>query len=235
MIYRKLRKHIYQSTQAGYTLVESMVAMVLVSILAASIAPMLGFWVASRVQARRVELAAVAARTYIDGVRSEVIAHPAYYTTDPNNISEIDVSGLECDNGNSYCAQPSLTNEGEFFCINNDDEVGCQDSSATDIVLHVGSYNNCCEGSRGRFYLDSDDKPLPAGQANYDIGYRLDVRVYQARAFSEGGELLRSNSTEKKTAGVSGLAKKKAPLLEISTEITTGETNYFELENLLGN
>ncbi len=230
MIYRKLRKHIYQSTQAGYTLVESMVAMVLVSILAVSISPVLTFWVASRVQARRVELAAVAARTYIDGVRSEVIAHPDYYTTDPTSVIEVDVSGLECDSDNSYCAQPSLTNQGEFFCINNDDEIGCQDSSATDLVLHVGSFNPL-----PAFYQDSNGNFLPAGEANYDIGYRLDVRVYQARAFSETGDLLRSKSTEKKTARVSGLAKKKAPLLEISTEITTGETNYFELKNLLEN
>lgn len=228
MIYRKLHKLICQSTQAGYTLLESMVAMVLVGILAASISPIFGFWIASRVQARRAELAGMAARTYIDGVRSDVIDDPDFYTTNPNSVSEVDVGELQCDDSNKYCAQPTLTNQGAFFCINNDDQPGCQSSSVLDMVLHVGSFNPLPE-----FYQDSEGKLLSSGEANYDIGYNLDVRVYRADAFSESGELLRSNAEDQKTARVSGLAKKKAPLLEISTEITTGETNYFELQNLL--
>ena len=228
MIYRKLHKLICQSTQAGYTLLESMVAMVLVGILATSILPIFGFSIASRVQARRAELAGMAARTYIDGVRSDVIDDPDFYTTNPNSVSEVDVGELQCDDSNKYCAQPTLTNQGAFFCINNDDQPGCQSSSVLDMVLHVGSFNPLPE-----FYQDSEGKLLSSGEANYDIGYNLDVRVYRADAFSESGELLRSNAEDQKTARVSGLAKKKAPLLEISTEITTGETNYFELQNLL--
>ena len=230
MIYRKLHKLICQSTQAGYTLVESMVAMVLVGILAASISPIFGFWIASRVQARRAELAGMAARTYIDGVRSDVIDDPDFYTTNPNSVSEVDVGELQCDESNNYCTKPTLTNQGAFFCINNDDQPGCQSSSVLDMVLHVGSFNPLPE-----FYQDSEGELLTSGEANYDIGYNLDVRVYRADAFSESGELLRSNAEDQKTARVSGLAKKKAPLLEISTEITTGDTNYFELKNLLEN
>ena len=230
MIYRKLHKLICQSTQAGYTLVESMVGMVLVGILATSILPIFGFSIASRVQARRAELAGMAARTYIDGVRSDVIDDPDFYTTNPNSVSEVDVGELQCDESNNYCTKPTLTNQGAFFCINNDDQPGCQSSSVLDMVLHVGSFNPLPE-----FYKDSEGELLPSGKANYDIGYNLDVRVYRADAFSESGKLLRSNATDPKTARVSGLAKKKAPLLEISTEITTGDTNYFELKNLLEN
>lgn len=228
MIYRKLHKLICQSTQAGYTLVESMVGMVLVGILATSILPIFGFSIASRVQARRAELAGMAARTYIDGVRSDVIDDPDFYTTNPNSVSEVDVGELQCDESNNYCTKPTLTNQGAFFCINNDDQPGCQSSSVLDMVLHVGSFNPLPE-----FYKDSEGELLPSGKANYDIGYNLDVRVYRADAFSESGKLLRSNATDPKTARVSGLAKKKAPLLEISTEITTGDTNYFELKKLL--
>ena len=228
MIYRKLHKLICQSTQAGYTLVESMVGMVLVGILATSILPIFGFSIASRVQARRTELAGMAARRYIDGVRSDVIDHPDFYTRDFNSFSEIVVGELECNKSNNYCTKPTLTNQGALFCINNDDQPGCQNSSVLDMVLHVGSFNPLPE-----FYKDSEGELLPSGKANYDIGYNLDVRVYRADAFSESGKLLRSNATDPKTARVSGLAKKKAPLLEISTEITTGDTNYFELKKLL--
>jgi len=61
------------STQAGFSLIESLVAVVVVSILLAAIVPMVFLSTASRAQARRVDLATNAARSYIDGVRSGVI------------------------------------------------------------------------------------------------------------------------------------------------------------------
>lgn len=61
------------STQAGFSLIESLVAVVVVSILLAAIVPMVFLTTASRAQARRVDLATNAARSYIDGVRSGII------------------------------------------------------------------------------------------------------------------------------------------------------------------
>ena len=57
----------------GYTIIESLVAMIVVSVLMIAIAPVMAFSVATRVQARRVELATQAARTYIDGLRTGAI------------------------------------------------------------------------------------------------------------------------------------------------------------------
>ncbi|OYQ62896.1 hypothetical protein B9G53_19820 [Pseudanabaena sp. SR411] len=61
------------STQAGFSLIESLVAVVVVAILLAAIVPMVVLSTASRVQARRVDLATQAARSYVDGVRAGVI------------------------------------------------------------------------------------------------------------------------------------------------------------------
>jgi prepilin-type N-terminal cleavage/methylation domain-containing protein len=61
------------STQSGFSLIESLVAVVVVSILLAAIVPMVFLSNASRAQARRVDLATQAARSYVDGVRSGVI------------------------------------------------------------------------------------------------------------------------------------------------------------------
>ena len=61
------------STQAGFSLIESLVAVVVVSILLAAIVPMVVLSTASRIQARRVDLATQAARSYVDGVRANVI------------------------------------------------------------------------------------------------------------------------------------------------------------------
>jgi len=62
-----------KSRDGGYTIIESLVAMIVVSVLMIAIAPVMAFSVATRVQARRVELATQAARAYIDALRSGAI------------------------------------------------------------------------------------------------------------------------------------------------------------------
>jgi prepilin-type N-terminal cleavage/methylation domain-containing protein len=61
------------STQAGFSLLEALMAVVVVSILMTAILPMIVLTTATRVQSRRVDLATQAARGYVDGVRSGVI------------------------------------------------------------------------------------------------------------------------------------------------------------------
>jgi len=75
---RKLRSLcvIPESTTQGFTLIESLVSIVVVSVLIVGIAPMMALTVASRVQARRVDQATQAARAYVDGVRGGAIPIP---------------------------------------------------------------------------------------------------------------------------------------------------------------
>jgi len=61
---------------SGYTLLESLMALVVVGILITSVAPMLALTTASRVQSRRVDQATQALRSYVDGVRAGVIPIP---------------------------------------------------------------------------------------------------------------------------------------------------------------
>ena len=75
---RKINTHLFlikylRSTQAGFSLIESLVAVLVVAILMAAIVPTMVVTTASRVQARRVDLATQAARSYVDGVRGNVI------------------------------------------------------------------------------------------------------------------------------------------------------------------
>ena len=70
-------KNVYPpSPDAGFTLIESVVAIVLLSVMLVGIAPVIVLSTATRVQARRVELATQAARAYVDGIRSGVIFPP---------------------------------------------------------------------------------------------------------------------------------------------------------------
>jgi len=73
MTKRQQQQNLSQSRDSGYTIIESLVAMIVVSVLMIAIAPVMAFSVATRVQARRVELATQAARTYIDALRAGAI------------------------------------------------------------------------------------------------------------------------------------------------------------------
>lgn len=99
--------------EAGFTLIESLVAAVVVGILLVSIAPMIVLSTASRVQARRVDLANNAARTFIDKLKGGVVAPfpPNVFTTDgyqsfatkypvfaaPNNTVTLNVTAIDVD------------------------------------------------------------------------------------------------------------------------------------------
>jgi prepilin-type N-terminal cleavage/methylation domain-containing protein len=65
----QLPKLFAQSSESGFTIIESLVAILVASILLAAIAPVLVISTATRVQARRIELATQAAKAFVDGVR----------------------------------------------------------------------------------------------------------------------------------------------------------------------
>ncbi|WP_293146602.1 MULTISPECIES: prepilin-type N-terminal cleavage/methylation domain-containing protein [unclassified Microcoleus] len=73
MTKRQQQQNLPPSQDGGYTIIESLVAMIVVSVLMIAIAPVMAFSVATRVQARRVELATQAAKTYIDALRTGTI------------------------------------------------------------------------------------------------------------------------------------------------------------------
>lgn len=73
MTKRQQQQNLPQSRDGGYTIIESLVAMIVVSVLMIAIAPVMAYSVATRVQARRIELATQAARAYIDALRTGAI------------------------------------------------------------------------------------------------------------------------------------------------------------------
>jgi prepilin-type N-terminal cleavage/methylation domain-containing protein len=69
MTKRQQHQNLSHLRDGGYTIIESLVAMIVVSVLMIAIAPVMAFSVATRVQARRVELASQAATAYINALR----------------------------------------------------------------------------------------------------------------------------------------------------------------------
>jgi prepilin-type N-terminal cleavage/methylation domain-containing protein len=71
-----------ESEETGFTLLESLVAAAVVGILIVSIAPMVALSTSARVNARRIDQATQAGRSYIDAVRGGVVD----VTSFPNNL-----------------------------------------------------------------------------------------------------------------------------------------------------
>ncbi|WP_445246533.1 prepilin-type N-terminal cleavage/methylation domain-containing protein [Microcoleus sp. OTE_8_concoct_300] len=158
---QRQQQNLPQSRDSGYTIIESLVAMIVVSVLMIAIAPVMAFSVATRVQARRVELATQAARTYIDALRRGAIKR-----NDPI------IPGFPIkDTSVARAVADAPTSSNGLYCVNFDETSGCQGNK--DFFVQ-GVWRNLTN-------------PPPADPTT--TGYSLTVRVYRADAFSSPGSL----------------------------------------------
>jgi len=220
--------------EAGFTIIESLVAILVISILMVGIAPVIAISVATRVQARRVELATQAARTYIDGVRAGTILAPVAVslneTTASTNSSGVTTytfnsqrntnnwlvpapgTTLSCNVGNGYCN--TTASKYSLYCVDRDNS-GCANTSHQDYVIQAYSSNN---------------QALTSTTNQADQGYVLAVRVYRSDSFQNGITLQSSSTGYKSSPFAGGLAQSlsgsTAPLIELTTEITDQNTNF---------
>ena len=187
-----------QPQDSGYTIIESLVAMVVVSVLMIAIAPVMAFSVATRVQARRVELATQAARAYIDALRTGSIKKGG-------TIPGFPIAGLAGD-----LAGTRVPTVGETYCVNLDGGI-CTNPTTTNKVFRV-------QGAWLNKDVTGTDPTLK--------GYQLLVRVYRADSFVSGVTLRPPKDAKQSVAG-SGLGDKTIPVVEMSTEIpATGTPSY---------
>lgn len=222
-------------SQDGFTIVDALVAIVVVGILMSAIAPVMVLSVGNRVQARRVELATQAAKTYLDGIRNGTIPPPNHTVL----INEVDTSATRQFNAQRvtftnaavppasgltnctpttpdypYCQNsPNLS----LYCIDFDTEAGCRSNSVRDLVVQAF-------------------RSVTPTSTDATKGYLLGVRVYRADAFSDSLPLVKSDVDTRRTQATftGGLGDRKAPLLEITTEMSTTETRLQDLCDRLG-
>lgn len=201
------------SSQSGFTIIESLVAVLVVSILLVAIAPVLVISTATRVQARRIELATGAAQAFIDAIKSKTISE----------LKVSDVSSSLADEG----VPTAPTN---LYCFHKDGKI----TLPTDCTTYKTT-------SPIQFYIQAFGKgvgTISTSTAQIDNGqsYRLGVRVYRSDA--EFGSLKKTSddSGKQKAAATftGGLGDRKAPLVEITTEIVRGQPSYSSLCDRLG-
>jgi prepilin-type N-terminal cleavage/methylation domain-containing protein len=190
-----------KSRDGGYTIIESLVAMIVVSVLMIAIAPVMAFSVATRVQARRTELATQAAKAYIDGLRSQSIKFGAPIkgfpakspATTPENLANTPVPG----------------NNTDLYCVDMDGG-RCTPNSTKDFYVQ-GAWLNT-------------DPSITNGDPT-SKGYHLLVRVYRADSFAPGVTL--NPTPQAKKQSVVGLGDPTMPVVEMSTEIpASGNPSY---------
>ncbi len=235
---RRKRKRILVARakrDGGFTIVESLLAIIIVGILLVGIAPVVVLSVATRIQARRVESATQAARTYIEGTRATSIQAPnsrvfLEQATLKNNVTNgilfdgaIDPPPVDALNGcltqtaakgndkcktNGYVINDIDLTKPSLYCFDVDGDGVCSADSLQDVIV---------QAFRSTTISDPSSTVLDAEQ-----GYILGVRVYRADGFDGGASLKASNATESQKGATfgGGLGDKKAPLVEITTDIT---------------
>ena len=207
MTKRQQQQNLSQSRDGGYTIIESLVAMIVVSVLMIAIAPVMAFSVATRVQARRVELATQAARTYIDALRTGAIKFDVGEGF-PIKAPPDDLAGT-----------PAPKKE-DTYCVEMDGDTTvepCAPTSSKDFRVQGAWLNKDVTGT-----TDPTSK-----------GYQLLVRVYRADSF-DGVTLKAPKDAKKQSVVGSGLGDRTMPVVEMSTEIpATGSPSYKSICNRL--
>ncbi|NEO82470.1 hormogonium polysaccharide secretion pseudopilin HpsB [Moorena sp. SIO4G3] len=235
MINPQKQQPLSQSSDAGFTIMESLMAMMIITILMLGISPMIVLGVANRVQSRRVEIGVQAARAYIDGVRTGAIAPPAKtkkmeakdILKERKKLAEVKAPEPQLNCPTNIKDYPYCKNklDNSIYCVDLDEEAGCSKNSSRDLIIQAFRSIPADENAR-----------------NPETTYFLGVRVYRADAFKDKGELTRKKDEENKEkgkvykakAGGPGLSDRKAPLVEMTTEITTGTPSYSRFCDRLG-
>jgi|SRR6478672_7672201 len=205
----RIKLQLLQSNQSGFTIIESLMAMVVVTVLLLGITPVIISSVATRVQSRRIDLGTQAARSYIDGVRSGAIAAPPINSTTALTSIPVPTSTgtLTCNTAsttsipNPYCTVPAPTTTYSLYCVDGDGDGVCTTNSLKDMVVQAFGYN--------------------PSATTADAGYSLGVRVYRADAFKDSVALQNTSTGRSRTWGI---GQRKFPVMEITTEMTTKNT-----------
>ncbi|HEY9830789.1 MAG TPA: hormogonium polysaccharide secretion pseudopilin HpsB [Stenomitos sp.] len=235
------------STESGFTLIECLVAIIIVSILMVAVAPAVVISTATRVQARRVELATQAAQFYMDGLRAGRIPPPPYgkvmkpdLTQNPSQINLLTTfpapkgGALTPPTPATAGVTPTVENVyykdangyPYLYCVDLDREAGC---TKGDYVV---------QGFRS-FLPSSSDATQPDQSDKGQLGYMLGIRVYRADSMSINGDLKTTvDSTTRRSRKIAtftgGAGDRTMPLVETTTQIRTEQTTYESLKQRLG-
>ncbi|MGM3309363.1 hormogonium polysaccharide secretion pseudopilin HpsB [Anabaena sp. WFMT] len=205
---------------SGFTIIESLMGIVVVSILMAAIAPVLVMSTATRVQSKRVELAVNAAKTFVDGVRTGSISAPTKaISLDP--LDDTKTLRPLSENLVTALTMPVPTaSSTDLYCFK-EGNIAATTTTA------------CKENPYRQFYIQAAQ--IKVKDADADNGYRLAIRVYRTDInFSK--TVKASNNATKSTASTvtASMGDAQVPLVEMTTDIANRNTSFKALCDRLG-
>lgn len=223
MIKRKQHHPKPHCSDSGFTIIESLVAILVAGILLAAIAPVLVISTATRVQARRVELATRAAKTFIDSVRTASITTVPSAITPTLTAPSDTVKRNLVDSPGDYLIDttkmpvPDNTTKASLYCFNESGSI---------------SEPDCTSNTGNLFYIQARRIVQSTGTND---GYRLAIRVYRADVnFSQTLKASTATTSSKQTPYAAGLGDRQAPLLEMTTDIANSNITFQSLCQRLG-
>lgn len=197
-------------SQEGYTLLEGLMAVVVVSVLLVAIGPVIAFSVGTRVQAKRVELATQAAKSYIDWVKTAPDATEIKERSPKQTALTAPATGDltgDCTSKDGYC-----TTDKKLYCVNLDETPGCQTKSPVDMVVQP-------------IITKITDATTP------EKGYQMMVGVYRANSFSSGITLKAATKSDSLTTNA--LGDRSLPLVVMKTEVLPPGATFEDLQKRL--
>ena len=196
-------------SQQGYTILEGLMAVIVVSVMLLAIGPVIAFSVGTRVQAKRVELATQAGKSYIDWVKAAPDANAIKERAPKQTaITTAPATGdltSDCTSKDGYCT----TTDKKLYCVNLDETAGCQTKSPVDMVVQP--------------IITSPDATKP------EKGYGMQVRVYRANSFAPGVTL--QSPTKSDSLTTNALGNRGLPLVMMKTEVLPKTGTFEDLKN----
>jgi prepilin-type N-terminal cleavage/methylation domain-containing protein len=172
-----------KSEEAGFSLIESLVAAAVVGILIVSIAPMVALSTSARVNARRIDQATQAGRSYIDAVRGGVID----VTNFPNNLV-VSATNAQAQYTFESVAVPSTTSFPPSTICNNSLVQNVPSGKVPGICIDTNGNGFSINDPQDFFIQPMRSGPLSSvATASTDLksqGFWLAVRVYRADALA---------------------------------------------------
>lgn len=227
-----------RSAELGFTLIESLIAAAVVAILIVSISPMVALSTTARVNARRLDQATQAARSYIDAVRGGVIDVSQF----PNNLVINNAVASSNNAQGQYTFEAIAAPTATTFPIS----TICTNPNATTDNVPSGKVPGICVDSNGDGFRISDPQDLfiqpmrsgplrTVGTVSTDLtnqGFWLAVRVYRASALSGTTLLTETSSDCIAKPAFANASPVTCPIVTMRSQIYLNRTTPVNLDNI---
>ncbi|PIG91374.1 prepilin-type N-terminal cleavage/methylation domain-containing protein [Gloeocapsopsis sp. IPPAS B-1203] len=219
-----LSQFMHRSSEEGLTLIESLVAIVIIGIVLAAIAPPLLIAAATRVQNQRTEQAMQLAQGEVNRVRL-IVGSGNYKNTDLPPVVSEDIKKIEdtpapAKGTNGYTLDDTQVSINRGLAINVNREV-----KGNKLDCKRDSSNQCIPDFVVQVFRDAG--VTPTGES-VPIAFRMGVRVYDYQSLVNGASSPLKN--ERASLGLTSQRNLERPLAVLYTTVSNSERGNISLE-----